>query len=314
MAFPDDVTLDTQDPAYPHVVAKIDVDGAEKGEDEDGTLWRTVVYQVWDQLNGAGDMTVGKAGHLSDLFMDSLKGVTNPQIFTGFNWSMYRQAHRYPANERLMCVAVRGQFIGARRPGPKLVETDFVRVFATYRSVPYVTSVNPATGLPTNDPYNPVVNSLGGVVMPYVSVRTSTSPKETTIDRSSVKSDSDPNSQFSRGFRQRKLLTTYHLTYHSVPFLGDEWNALLHDAVNLNAIFQKDPETLLFDGAVAEPTGIGGGIPGNDVTVDLIWDPDGWNKQIPVGKVNPERVVFLADATRTPYRRVSFSSLILSPP
>lgn len=309
MAFPEDVTLPTQDPAYPTVTAKVDIDGVSKSEDRDGTLRRTVVYQVWDQLSGAGVKTVMKAGHLSDLFMDALKGVTAPIVFTSFNWNAYRQAHRYPGNERLVCVDVKGEPFGPRGPGNKLVETNFVRIWATYESVPYTLSAIS----PSGDPYDPTVGSLGGVAMPYVSVRTSQGVREETIPLSNIKSGFDANSTFSRGFKKSKYILTYHLTYHKVPFLGREWNILLRDSVNNAPIWGFPAETLRYDGAVADPTNIGGGIPGYDVTVDLIEDPDGWNGMLPVGKDEAEQVVFQSAPTKNPYRLADFSVLVLSP-
>lgn len=305
MAFPEDVTLNTSDATYPTVTAKVTADGVEAEIDEEYVLHRQVIYQVWDEADV-------KASHKADLFMDALKGLTTITSFGTFALTNYQPAHRYPGNTSLACVHVRKTIQGVHAPAPKLVETNLAYIHAIYRSLTYPVVGIDASGYSVNGSPTWATDyghlGLDGEPIPYVTVRKTRSTKTVTIDQSSLKS-ADSTSPLARGFPLTIPIITYYLTYHKVPWNGDDFDVLLSEKVNSLAIWGKLPESLRYDGSEAEPTGIGGGWMGYDVTVALSWNPRGWNTDIPATKDEIERIVFVDDATKTPYLTADFNIL-----
>jgi hypothetical protein len=308
MAFPDDLTLATGDLTYPNVTATISNIGIRKGSEEDDTVWRVVVYQITDRTDWL-------AAHKSDLFMDALKGQTQRVLVADFDPTKFIQPHRFPGNTRLVCRSTHATHRGAIRTGTKLQETNYVEIEATYRSLPYILdATDDADGIgyfQVRDAEG--ASTLGTGPLPYVSIRKSRGSKTYGIDKGAIRSSADPDLNFERDFQITVPLVTYHITYHKVPFLGDHWDRALFNTVNQQEIFGCLPGTLRYDGSEAEPTNIGLGIPGYDVTVDITWNPVGWNKALPAGGAVAQEVVFVDADTVTPYIPGDFSILLLDP-
>lgn len=306
MAFPEDVILNTGDLTHPTVTAKVASDGYEKGIDSNYVPWRVVEYQIFDLENVS-------AGHLSDLFMDALMGNTSYAPFGSFTLENYRPAHRYPGNRQLACEQVVGKHEGVGKGGDKLHETNYATIRATYRRASFSSVGTDASGyVVTPEDDNPgAILGIDGEPIPYVTVRKTKGSKTITIDRSSIKSD-DSTSPMARGFQLTIPLVTYHLTYHKVPWNGDDFDDALFNRVNNAVIWGKAVGTLRYDGSEADPVGIGGGVMGYDVMVDVTWNQLGWNYDIPAGKDEPEKIVFVDDDTKTPYLGADFSILQLA--
>jgi hypothetical protein len=306
------VELSTGDTDFPTVKGYIKSQGYEKGITPEDRAWRQITYQVFDRE----DHDYPTAGHQADLFIDALKGFTQTGLITSWNLSKYVAPHRYPLNRILWCVDARATHAGVAAPADRLHETNYVVIQARYDRIPY--AIGTGTDPDVDGNYgNSIIGTAGegglGTVLPYVTVRTSRGTKTYKIDVSSLKSSDDADSVLPRqGFPYNIGLITYHLTYHRVPWIGQDFNTSLTGTTNLNSIWGFPAGTLKFEGAEAEPTGIGKGLFGYDVTADVTWNPVGWNKTIPAGKVNGETVTFIDDDTVFPYTPVDYSILELT--
>jgi hypothetical protein len=300
----DELTLNTGDLTYPTVTAKIKATPYEKGITETDMTWRSMTYQVWDLVDVV-------AGRKSDLFMDALKGFTNPGTLTAWTLDKYVSPHRYPTNTKLWCVDARATHMGVARPAPNLHETNYVEITARYERIPYAIGTADSTDVDLGSNLN--TSRLGDNVYPWVTIRKSKSSKTYRISRSSLKSGDDADSVMG-DFQIQIPIITYHLTYHRVPWNGDDFDDILFGTTNNASVFGKAAGTLRYEGAEADPTSIGRGETGYDVTVDLGWNKFGWNHDIPLTKVNGEKVVFQDDETKTPYIPADYSVLELTLP
>jgi hypothetical protein len=308
MPLPTKITLATGDLTYPNVDGYISWQGYEKGISENGQGWRVIKYQVFDLTNA--DPT---AGRQADLFIDALMGFSHVDTLTNWNLSKYVSAHRYPQNPLLWCIDARATHSGVGAPADLLHETNYVEIYARYSRIPY--AIGAGTDPAVDGNYgNSVIGTLGdgGMVLPYTTIRTSKGTKTYRINRSSIKSADDADAVLTQDFSIEVPLVTYHITYHRVPWVGQDFNTALFRTTNSASIWGFPAGTLKFEGAEAEPVGIGQGIQGYDVTADVTWNPFGWNKAIPASKVNAETVTFTDDDTKFPYFPVDYSILELT--
>lgn len=298
----DELTLNTGDVTYPTVTAKIKAMGYEKGITESDMTWRTITYQIFDLTNVL-------AARKSDLFIDALKGYTSAGIITAWDVSKYSAPHRYPTNTMLWCVDARATHLGMAKPAPNLHETNYVEIVARYERIPYAIVATDGTTIEGNQN----TSRLGDNVYPWLTVRKSKSSKTYRLNRSSLKSEDDADSVMG-DFQIQIPIITYHLTYHRVPWNGDDFDDALFGTVNNATVFGKAAGTLRYEGAEADPTSIGRGETGYDVTVDLGWNKFGWNKDIPLTRAGAETVTFVDNEAQYPYFPADYSILELTLP
>ncbi len=287
------VVRNTGDFTYPTVGAYVACWGYRKGYDQDGSPWREVVYHVFDEPRGAQN-----AGQRSDLFMDSLIGVSAQVIGPGnpVSWIL---PHRYPGNERLICrPPMQAEHKGAGSPDllGKLHETSFVEILAHYEVPPYPIG-------PEDDPGG--LSTFDGGPFPFVV--TSVHRGFRDIDMPTAHKETDEDAVLDN-FRVRIPEIAYRFKYVNLPTLGAEVYDALHGRVNASPFLGRAAETLLFEAPESENKRSPRGDRQNDVEFLMTWFPPGWNKHMFPGDSTFSNVV-LADGTTKPYATADFSVL-----